>query len=109
MEKNQEQKKKKHYNWWPNIRDAVQAYPSRIGADLSGVALHEQEAVEAAIEATERMENGQNRLKVIRLVHFEKTHKILGASLAIPCGEATANRWQKRFFEEVARNRDLLD
>lgn len=108
MDKNDE-KKKKHYDWWPVVRNAVQAYPERKGKELFGVALHHQQAVQAAIEATERMEDGQKRLNVIRLVHWDRTQQILGAALLVPCSERTAYYWQQQFFEMVARNRDLLD
>lgn len=100
---------KQHYPWWGYIKAIIRAYPSRMGIDLSGIAKREFEAVQAAVEATERMDGGQSRLKVIRLVHWDRTHQMEGAALAIPCDRATAARWQRRFFEEVARNRDLLD
>lgn len=64
----------------------------------------EREAVDAAIYATERMSGGQDRLKVISLVFFKKTHKLAGASLQVPCAYETAKRWQQQFIREVARN-----
>lgn len=100
---------KQHYPWWGYIKAAIREYPGRCGMELSGVALREREAVKAAVEATERMTDGAARLKVIRLVHFDRTHQLPGAALAVPCSERTANYWQKSFFEMVARNRDLLD
>lgn len=95
--------------WWGCIRHIVRAYPGRRGMELSGTALADQKAVQAAIEAMERTSNGAARLNVIRMVHWDRTHTLEGAALAIPCGPATAARWQRKFFEEVARNRDLLD
>lgn len=100
---------KQHYPWWGYIKAIIRSYPGKIGVDLSGVARREFEAVQAAVETTERMEGGRNRLKVIRMVHWDRTHQIEGAALSIPCDRATAARWQRRFFEEAARNRDLLD
>lgn len=103
---------KRHYKWWGYVKSVIQVYPYRIGdADLSGVAKREFEAVQAAIVDTERMENGQNRLKVIRLLHWSnpQTLTLDGAAGDIPCDRSTAARWQRRFFEEVARNRGLLD
>lgn len=100
---------KNHYTWWGYIKAIVRAHPGRVGTDLSGVARREYEAVQAAVEATERMEGGEARLKAIRLVHWDRTHTLEGAALMTPCSERTAARWQRRFFEEVARNRDLLD
>lgn len=102
---------KRHYPWWGYIKAIIQEYPGQVGVELSGVAERNRRAVEAAIQATERMEGGRNRLKVIHLLYWCKpqTLTLEGAALTIPCDRATAARWQRRFFEEVARNRDLLD
>lgn len=100
---------KLHYPWWGYIKAIIREYPDRMGKDLSGVAKREYEAVQAAIEATERMDDGETRLKVIRLVHFEGTYTLEGAALSVPCSERTAAYWQRKFFEMVARNRGLLD
>lgn len=100
---------KHNYPWWSYIKAIVWAYPGRQGKELSGVTRREQEAVQAAIDATESAENGAARLKLIRLVHLERTHTLDGAALFVPCSERTAHRWQRSFFEEVARNRGLLD
>lgn len=97
------------YSWWGYIKAIVQAYPDRQSKELSGVATRDQMAVQKAIEDTRRMESGEARMKVIRLVHFDRTHQLPGAALLVPCSERTANRWQRSFFEQVARNRDLLD
>lgn len=100
---------KRHYPWWGYIRHIIQTYPSREGKDLTGVAKREQEAVQAAIEAMQLLENREARLDVIRMVHLDKTRTLEGAALAVSCNRATAARWQRMFFEEVARNRDLLE
>ncbi len=100
---------KRHYPWWGHVKAIIRAYPGQIGKDLSRVEMMNYEAVKAAIDATRRMENGEARMKVVRLVHLERTHTVEGAALTVPCDRATAARWQRRFFEEVARNRDFLD
>ena len=100
---------KPHYPWWGYIKAVIRAYPERVGKGLSGVAKREFEAVRAAVEATERRADGESRLKVIQLVHWKRTHQLEGAALCIPCSRRTAMRWQRQFFEEVARQRDLFD
>lgn len=102
---------KRHYPWWGYVKDITRAYPGRMGVDLYGVAKREFEAVQAAVEATERMIDGQNRLKVIRLLHWvePQTLTLDGVALAIPCSRSWAAKLQRDFFEGVARNRDLLD
>lgn len=100
---------KKHYKWWGYIKDVVREYHESRSNELSGVALREHEAVKKAVDDTLNMDGGASRLKVISMVHWERTRTLEGAALSIPCDRATAARWQRRFFEEVARNRDLLD
>lgn len=100
---------KNHYTWWAYIKAIVREYPNRQGANLHGVSLREYEAVRDAVDATERMTDAVARMSVVRLVHFERTHTLEGAAITVPCGVATAARWQRRFFEEVARNMMLLD
>lgn len=105
----QQPKTKEHYKWWPYIKDIIREYPARRGMELNGLEKREQEAVQAAIYATERMVNGEKRLEVVRLVLWDGTYTIDGAALMIHCDRATAARWQRAFFEMVARNRDLFE
>lgn len=101
--------RKKHYPWWGYVKAIVSAYSGLENEKLSGVALKEYNAVRSAVEATEYISNGASRMQVIKLVHFDGTHTLEGAALTIPCDRATAARWQRSFFEQVARNRGLLD
>lgn len=65
-------------------------------------------AVKSAIASTERMNNGSSRLKVVQSLHWDRTLTLEGAALLIPCGKSTAARWQKIFFEEVAKKAGYL-
>lgn len=104
-----EQKKKQRYSWWSYIREIVREYYERRPAELNGVAARSWKAVRDAIETTERMPDGYSRIRLVRMLHADRTYTLDGAANAIPCDRATAARWQRRFFEEVARNRGLLD
>lgn len=101
--------KKQHYDWWPLVKSHVRKYQDSCLPELSGAELRWREAIKKAIDVTLMMPDGNNHLKVIRLMYWEGTRTLDGAALAIPCDRATAARWQRKFFEEVARNRDLLD
>lgn len=82
--------------WWGYVRRIMMEYPN--------CKPFENDAVTAAITKTSMMESGVDRLKVIGMVFFEKTHTLSGAALSIPCGYETAKRWQQDFIREVARN-----
>lgn len=100
---------KRHYKWWGYIKAIIREYPRSRSSELSGVELREHEAVKKAVDETVKMDGGANRLKVISMVHWERTRTLEGAALATPCSRSWAAKWQRDFFEETARNRDLLD
>lgn len=77
--------------------------------ELPSTQQREYEAVRRAVETTERYRNGQERLKVVRLVLWDRSHTLEGAALAVPCGAATAWRWHGEFIRLVASNYGLLD
>lgn len=87
--------------WWGFIKEELRRYPS-------GKAMAESEAaIDAAIQATERMDGGSNRLKIIQKVFFNGRNRRLslrGAAATIPCNYETAKRWQQQFIREVAKN-----
>lgn len=100
---------KPRYDWWGYIKAVIRRYPELKGRDVSGIALREKEAVEAAIAATERMQNGRERLEVVDMVFWKKTHTLSGAALMVPCHYETARHWHSDFIKEVARKFGLLD
>lgn len=108
-----DKRKKQHYPWWNYVKYIVQQYPAwnkaspyeeMLRTDWQGWG-----AVRRTIDLTERTEDGLSRMKVIRLVHWDRTHTLEGAALSVPCSRSLASKWQREFFEEVARNRGLLD
>lgn len=95
---------KPRYDWWGYVKAIIRRYPSLKDAEVSGISLCEKEAVEAAIAATERMQNGRHRMAVVNMVFWKKTHTLSGAALMIPCSERTAQQWHADFIRLVAEN-----
>lgn len=100
---------KPRYGWWGYIKAVIRRYPSLMDAEVSGIALREKEAVQAAVDATERLENGKDRLMVVDLVFWSRTHTLEGAAMQVPCSYEAAKRYQQRFIKQVAMNMNLLD
>lgn len=94
---------KPKYDWWGYIKAVIRRYPALKDIEVSGIALREKEAVEAAIVSTERMPNGRDRLTLVGMVFWEQTHTLEGAALMIPCSERTARRWHTDFIKLVAK------
>ena len=93
-----------HHDWWRYIKAIIRRYPARKGKTMTDIMACEQEAVRRAVEATERMKNGKDRLLVIDLVFWKKSHTLAGAALQVPCSEATAQRYHAAFIREVAKH-----
>ena len=88
---------KPRYGWWGYAKDMIRRYPDQCNDN-------ERSAVHAAIEQTERMCSGVNRLKVVDMVFWKRTHTLEGAALQIPCSYDTAQRYHADFIKTVAQN-----
>ena len=77
--------------------------------ELPTVSQREYEAVRRAIETTERYRNGRDRLKVIKLVLWDRSHTLEGAALCVPCSYDTAQNWHCEFIRLVASHYGLMD
>lgn len=69
----------------------------------------EYEAVKRAITATERMSASRDRLNIVNLVFWKRSHTLDGAALTIPCSYRTARRYHSEFIMTVASMYGLLD
>jgi hypothetical protein len=67
----------------------------------------ELQAVTDAIEQTEQLKNGTERLKLIDLVFFKQTHSLQGASMKCYVSDITGRRWHTDFIRCVCENLDL--
>ena len=76
---------------------------------LPQVEQKEYDAVKKAIEATERYKNGRERLYVIDLVFWKRTHTLEGAALMVPCSYKTARAWHGEFIRMVASCYGLME
>ena len=75
--------------------------------DLPPTKQKEFEAVQEAIKATLRMYGGAERLKLIDLVFWQRSHTIDGAAMAINISERTARRWHTTFIYLTAEKYGL--
>lgn len=104
-----EPKKKQRCSWIGHAKGITRDYYDNQGKELSGAALRNFVAVDNAVDDTLRMKDGQFRVKLIQLLHRDRKLTLEGAGMAVHCGVATAGRWQKKFFEMVARNSGWID
>lgn len=58
---------------------------------------------------TERYNNGRDRLPIIKLVLWDRSHTLEGAALMMPCSWRSAAQWHGEFIKLVAKNYGLMD
>jgi hypothetical protein len=78
----------------------------------------ERAAVEEAIAETEQLVDGAKaaqgadhhaeRLRLIDLVLWKRTHTLQGAAMAVYVSERTAQEWHRQFIRLVGQKRGLL-
>ena len=78
------------YSGMPHGGGAVRSTELIAIRELPTQKQREYEAVRKAIEATERVPGGRDRIKVIDLVFWRRSHTLEGAALTIPCSYRTA-------------------
>lgn len=76
--------------------------------ELPEINRREMEAVRKAIEETERLDTGEERLRMIRLIFWDKTHTLEGASQKCNVSYITMQRWHRDFIRTVATHFGLL-
>lgn len=71
--------------------------------------MKEYDAVDKAIQTVlATCKDGSERLKLIDMVFFHRTHTLQGAAMACNVSYGTAKIWHNKFIETVARNYGLL-
>ena len=96
-----------NYNAMPGGSEA-----SRTTEELGTVSLgravdREVEAVRRAIEETRRLRDGAERLHLVELIFWKKTHTLTGACDACHVSERTGRQWHTEFIHRVARDFEL--
>ena len=94
---------KPRYGWWPYAKWMIRSYK---GGGL--MTKDERAAVEAAVKETEQLADGGERLRLIDLVLWKRTHTLQGAALACYVSERTAQEWHRQFIRLVGEKRGLL-
>lgn len=77
--------------------------------ELPKVNQRELEAVRAAIRTTESLHSGKERMELVKLYYWKRSHTLFGAANAIHVSEKTALRWNRELILQVAKNFGLLD
>ena len=91
------------YGWGAYAKWMIRSYK---GGGLMTKA--ERAAVADAIAETEQLVDGAERLRLIDLVLWKRTHTLQGAAMAVYVSERTAQEWHRQFIRLVGQKRGLL-
>lgn len=70
---------------------------------LSPIKQKELDSVEKAIKAARNLGSGEDRIKLIDIVFWQRTHTLTGAAAKCYISERTARRWHTDFIKTVAK------
>lgn len=76
--------------------------------ELPPISRHEMEAVQKALETTQWLDNGKDRLQMIKMVFWDKKYTVAGAALKLGYSERTVVQWHGDFIRLTARNFGLM-
>ena len=92
-----------NYNGMPGGGAASRTTEDAAVRELAPTAQREYEAVRLAIDQTARYDNSTQRLAVISMVFWQRTHTLEGAAMEENVSYTTARRWHSAFIHLVAR------
>ena len=92
--------------WWGYVRRVLYEYPRMRPTD--DTERREKAAVEAAVEETEALPDGESRLRLVGAVFFAQTHTLQGAAMREHVSYRTARRKQNDFIRLTGKYMGLL-
>lgn len=76
--------------------------------ELPEINRRELEAVREAIRVTKALPHGKDRMEILQLVYWKRTHTLFGAAHRAGFSERTVTQWNGDFIREVAKKFGLL-
>lgn len=90
--------------WWGYMKTIIRKYDViPLSEARSPIEYCELEAVRNAIERTKLMKTGDERLRLVNMVFWKRSHNVVGAGMVLHVSEDTAIRWHSDFVKAVAR------
>lgn len=90
--------------WWGYMKTIIRKYDViPLSEARSPLEYCELEAVQHAIERTRLIKTGEERLRLVNMVFWKRSHNVVGAGMVLHVSEDTAIRWHSDFVKAVAR------
>lgn len=93
------------YIGWGYVKDLIREYEvQKKMPHKSRLKPFQEQAIKQAIEYTETLCDGDERLKMIDLVFWSKSHTLSGAAIKGNISYETAVNWHRDFIKTVGKN-----
>lgn len=94
------------YAWWPYALNVLGQYPHLCkkiakGEHLSPGRWREYKAVRSLIEDLASDPDGADKLRLLKMKHWDKTHVIAGAAQVLCVSETTCANWHRQLVYSV--------
>lgn len=90
------------FYWYAHVKRTIENYPDGIDRETKQGA-SDYIAVTNVINATKTMQDGEDRIKLIKMLYWSNSHTIDGAAEVLHISARTAHRWRHAFVYGVAR------
>lgn len=98
---------KPKYYWYPHVKKTIEHYPKGIDRQTSrGEA--DYNAVMKVIESTRQMQDGEDRLKLVKMLCWDRWLTMDAIASRLHISTRTAHRWWRAFVYEVAKEMGYL-
>ena len=90
------------HDWWGYAKGMIRRYPDAVNAREHG-------AVEHAVSITRGLPDGAERMALVDMIFWRRSHTLTGAAGVCHVSERTAQRWHADFIWLVAREFGLTE
>lgn len=77
--------------------------------ELPKCQMRELNAVARALKETSLQRNGDQKIALIDLVYWRRTHNLAGAAMKLYISEVTAKRWNGEFLRRIGKHMGFID
>ena len=93
---------KTRYYWYAHVKRTIERYPDGLDRSTNQGAIA-YASIERVIADTQKLQDGKERLELVKMLCWDKSHTIEGAAHVLHVGDRTAHRWWHAFIYAVAK------
>lgn len=98
-------KRYKHY-WYPHIVTLLKLYPDELEDTPKGN--EAKMAIQQALNRTLHERDGEDKIKAIKMIYFDKIYTIDGTAQKLYVSRRTLDYWKSDFINKVAEEMNYL-